>query len=170
MSTFQGFTLICDGHECSRTARGSDEADARGAAHGWTSDGSRDFCRRCSERRAQRKKLSEIVPAGTVLLDLWPACEAAGFVVNREGEKPDVRCCGVEVETFSMFGDAYAAKCKTCGSYISDVTGPEWGNGSVAFMDSEKVDIETTTRWVAGKQEPTPSPAGQGGGAGEVAP
>src|SRR5580698_4076681 len=37
-------------------------------------------------------------------------------------------CCGHEVECRSFLGDAYMARCKTCGKFVLDVTGPSFGN------------------------------------------
>jgi hypothetical protein len=63
-------------------------------------------------------------------------------------------CCGVPVACRSFLGSAYVAECETCGRFIADVTAPSFGNSCVVLCDSEKVDVETERRWIAGQRVP----------------
>lgn len=147
-----GATLSCDGTDCGAHLHEATAAELRERANrlGWVRalNGERDFCGACADKRAKRKRLAEIVPAGVVLLGVFDAARAAGFTVSDDRPEAKVSCCGSPVEIQSWLGGAVAAKCETCGAAIADVTGPVYRNGSVSFMDSDKVDMETELRWV----------------------
>lgn len=61
-------------------------------------------------------------------------------------------CCGSEIEIRSMIGAAYFAECPRCGKFAVEVTGPSFGNSSVAFIDPEKVDVDTDKLWITGQR------------------
>lgn len=126
-----------------------------------TTEDGRDFCLGCSERRAARKKVSEIVPPGTTLYTAFDALEAAGFAKMYETEDGEAHffCCGKEVETTGFLGSATGAKCSICGTTVVDVTGPSFGRSTVSFADPDKVDTEDPVCWVILGDLPTPTEA-----------
>jgi hypothetical protein len=79
------------------------------------------------------------------------ACAAVGW----EFQDHPV-CCGAEIDTRSMFGDAYVGECKTCGRFIADVTGPQFSQSgsSVSFIDRDQFPADTDwgTSWIAGQR------------------
>lgn len=151
MTVRVGATLSCDGTDCGAHLHEATEAEVRERANrlGWVRvlAGDRDYCGRCAERRAARPKLATLFP-GVTLLPVFDAARAAGFTVLAKEGEGNVVCCGAPVTVSSFLGGAHYARCETCGAAIADVTGPQYGNGSMSFMDSDKVDMETEKRWV----------------------
>ena len=149
-----GATLSCDGMDCDQHLSEDTAEAVRESAnrYGWVrvlgGDRERDYCGACAEKRARRKRLAEVMPAGTVLLGVFDAARAAGFTVSDDRPEAKVSCCGTPVEIQSWLGDAVAAHCKTCGAAIADVTGPVWSGGGVSFVDPDKINVETEARWV----------------------
>lgn len=157
MSTKTGTTISCDGpggpndrFGCSATSFGRTEGEARDYAIGWTrSEDGRDFCHYCSEVRANRAELRDLVPGSIRLMRVFDAAEAAGWV-RRDGEEEDeayFSCCGEDVEVDHLIGSPYRATCKKCGTGIVDMFGPVFSGGAVSFADSTKVNTETLESW-----------------------
>ena len=91
------------------------------------------------------------------LMTAQDACLKVGWKFQ---DRPE--CCGIPVEICGFIGCAYECHCKTCRRFIFDVTGPEFGNSWVNIPDSDKVDMETEERWIAGvypaDANPKPTP------------
>lgn len=153
MSEKTGTTIFCNGTNCQATVFDVEPSQARASAvvYGWTRhDNGRDFCRDCSAIRTKRKPLRELVDDGTQLYTAFDAAESLGWERRDEGgTTAHFFCCGAEVEVSSMLGDAYAARCKTCGASIYNVLRPSFGNSWVSFPDPDKVDTEDPLCWAA---------------------
>lgn len=157
MSLFVGAKLSCDRERCgwSVTADSEEKARRHAESDGWSRvGGSRDYCPSCTERRAERPKLADLLPSHT-LMAVLNAARAAGFSVRKreEGDDAEVTCCGEPVSVEALIGP-YFAKCKQCGAAIADAAGPSFGSGSVALMDSEKVDFDDGKTWYVVEPEP----------------
>mgnify|MGYP000894214909 CR=1 FL=1 len=77
------------------------------------------------------------------------AADALGW--DKTLDKPI--CCGEPVEITAMLGSAYKATCAKCERFVFDITGPEFTGNAVAFVDSDKFDVEEKTRWVCGDRD-----------------
>jgi hypothetical protein len=149
-----GATIKCDRYVCDRSEFGDTLEQVRDKAVKWgwsrTEDG-RDFCPNCTEIRAKRKKPGEFAPAGVKVRRVFDAAEAAGWEKRDHDEatgNAHFFCCEKEVDVDSFLGAAYQAKCSVCGSAIASVLAPAFGRSSVAFLDSDKVDVEDPEHWV----------------------
>ena len=61
-------------------------------------------------------------------------------------------CCRQPVKITNMLGATYMVECERCSRFIVDVSGPSFEGSAVRFIDSEKIDIDTDYRWIAGRQ------------------
>jgi hypothetical protein len=84
------------------------------------------------------------------LKDIHGALAVHGWDANPFPEDYRPQCCGQPISIYSFLGDPYHGECKTCGKFIHAIDGPSFGNSYVTLMDSEKVDMDTEFRWIAG--------------------
>lgn len=151
MSVQTGTTISCDRRTCNRTVFSAEVelALAEAEARGWTItlDG-RHFCRSCSEIRANRTKLVDLVPQGVRLMLPFDATAAVGW--TREDRDPDTvffYCCGTRVKVYDLLGSPYYAECEKCGEAIADVLGPAFEGAGVRMVDPDRVDCEDPVSW-----------------------
>ena len=162
MAEKTGTTITCDRYGCEWSIHRPTPEEAREyvAGRGWTrTEDGRDFCPDCTMLRAKRKKPRDLVPAGVPVRTVFGAAEAAGWERREDGGLSHFFCCGSEVEYHSILGDAYAASCSTCGAAIESVLAPSFGRSSVAFTDSDKVDVEDPECWVVASEYQAATPS-----------
>jgi hypothetical protein len=66
------------------------------------------------------------------------------------GDPASPQCCGAKVGIRTIIGDPYYAECGVCHKFAATADGPSFGNASVRFIDTDKVDIDTDRRWIVG--------------------
>ena len=83
-------------------------------------------------------------------------CEELGW-----GDPSQPACCGEAVSVESFLGQPYFGKCKSCGQFALDVTGPEFGVACV-HLPSDEYDLNNPACWVTGRTTPTPGGLAEG--------
>ena len=84
------------------------------------------------------------------LKTIHEALKVHGWDVDPFPEDYHPLCCGEPIDIKAFLGDPYHGECKKCGKFIHAMDGPSFGNSWVSTIDSEKVDITTESRWIAG--------------------